>query len=76
MERNYEGKGQPDPVHRQRDRTDPGVAAVPGHDQRDRQRPLGNAPPHRLGDTVERRVRLHASRMDSVSSEQRKEASC
>ena len=43
-------------VHRQRDRTDPGAPAVPGHDQRDRQRPLGDAPPHRPGDPVERRV--------------------
>ena len=43
-------------VHRQRDRTDPGAAAVPGHDQRDRQRALGDAPPHRPGDPVERRV--------------------
>ena len=38
------------------DRTDPGAPAVPGHDQRDRQRSLGDAPPHRPGDPVERRV--------------------
>ena len=43
-------------VHRQRDRTDPGAPAVPGHDQRDRQRALAHAPPHRPGDPVERRV--------------------
>ena len=43
-------------VHRQGDRTDPGAPAVPGHDQSDRQRPLGDAPPHRPGDPVERRV--------------------
>ena len=43
-------------VHRQRDRTDPGAPAVPGHDQRHRQRSLGHAPPHGPRDPVERRV--------------------
>ena len=43
-------------VHRQGDRTDPGATAVPGHDQRHRQRSLGHAPPHGPRDPVERRV--------------------
>ena len=43
-------------VHRQRDRPDPGAAALPRHDERDRQRALGHAPPHRPRDPVERRV--------------------